>query len=225
MHTFQNITIFVSSMKAETTTQQLPCQRTLPVGGGGGLRSFRRVVVVVVVVVVAAGLGVTGVEEGLACEVLVIQGLLRLSVVTTTKQQQHSYTTAENKQLMLSTLSVCVRASSAGTNTKYLYQAVKLLVMTCMRVLWLKFPPCYIHNRDENIIQSSAGNKLLILLKPISKMSTLQACMLCFANNITISQVVIFHYTLRPIKYQNYEETSSAVGLIGSKDKEIPCIG
>ena len=153
---FKNITIHVPSMKAETTSQQLPCQRTLPVGGGGGLRSFRRVVVVVVVV--AAGLGVTGEEDGLACEVLVLQGLLRLSVVTTTKQQQQSYTTAENKQLMLSTLSVCVRASSAGTNTKYLYQAVILLVMTCTRMLWLKFPPCYIHNRDENIIQSSAGN-------------------------------------------------------------------
>ena len=49
--------------------------------------------------------------------------------------------------------------------------------------------------------------------------------MLCFANNITISQAVIFHYTLWPIKYQNYEETSSVVDLIGSKDKEIPCIG
>ena len=152
---FKNITIHVSSIKAKTTTQLLPCQRTLPVGGGGGLRSFRRVVVVVVV---AAGLGVTGVEEGLACEFLVLQGLLRLSVVTTTKQQQQSYTTAENKQLMLSTLSVCVRASSAGTNTKYQYQAVILLVMTCTRMLWLKFPPCYIHNRDINIIQSSAGN-------------------------------------------------------------------
>ena len=34
---------------------------------------------------VAAGLGVTGVEEWLACEVLELQGLLRLSVVTTTK--------------------------------------------------------------------------------------------------------------------------------------------
>ena len=153
---FKNITISVSSMKAENTTQQLPCQRSLPVGGGGGLRSFRRVVVVVVVV--AAGLGVTGVDEGLACEVLVLQGLLRLSVVTTTKQQRQSYTRAENKQLMLSTLSVCVRASSAGTKTKYLYQAVKLLVMTFMRMLWLKFPPCYIHDRDVNIFQSSAGN-------------------------------------------------------------------